>query len=98
MRRQLSAWARRTSVSRRGNSDPFSARKRAVQLSRPPTVHSSVRTADRPFVAGSLMVVFLRLKLPPQSFLAEALLFVVVLEGLDQLGQLAGDDRVELVE
>src|SRR5262245_35115405 len=84
MRWQPRAWASNTSASRRGNSTPFCARKRAVQSSNPPIVQDgSVLTVDSLF---------------PVAALPQALLLVEVLEGLDQLAEGAGDDGVEFVE
>src|SRR5262245_50619734 len=85
MRRQFRVWANRTSVSRRGDSDPFWAKKRAVQSSSPPMVQGCSVRGDG-FTSISLLS------------LAQPLFFVVILQRLDQVPEFPRDDGVEFVE
>src|SRR5262249_40031460 len=97
MRRQPRAWASSTSVSSRGDSEPFCFRKFAVQSIRRPTVQAwSVVTGGsflRESAGAPARLMFSRLRALPQP-----LLLVEVDEGLDQPVEPAGDDGVELVQ
>src|ERR1700730_11583372 len=83
MRRQPSAWARSTSASSRGYSDPFLARCPAVQSSRRPIVQPCC----------SVLVGWATI-----SLLLQPLFLVEILQRLNEFFHFSGDDGVQLVE
>src|SRR5262249_7898359 len=90
MRSQPKTSARSTSASRRGDSEPFSARKRAVQSSRRPIVQGcSVRTV--------MAVSRVSLRFGPAAP-REPLFLVEFLERRNQFVQVPGNHAVEAIK
>src|SRR5438128_1201709 len=97
MRRQPSAYASNTSASSRGYSEPFLARCLAVQSNSPPIVQpcGSVLIGWPTKASFYSMSKFLN-----GSFLmlSQALLLVEILERLNQLFHLSGNNGIQLVQ